>query len=179
MLQCCGSDEDELTVLEFFAVGKTARALLCHAVKGGGRCQKRTYLQFSRFQWSRFLWLRFFIGYFTLPLSPPLLPANHLPPSPSHRHNQKTAAAALTPRVGLWLRSPGLEIWKCSACDYRRTAQGTMSDGCRAVRKQPLPHHARRSESRRTLSPVLSECGVSTHSISPGTAAEATAPRAA
>ena len=67
MLQCCGSDEDELTVLEFFAVGKTARALLCHAVKGGGRCQKRTYLQFSRFQWSRFLWLRFFIGYFTLP----------------------------------------------------------------------------------------------------------------
>ena len=68
MLQCCGSDEDELTVLEFFAVGKTARALLCHAVKGGGRCQKRTYLQFSRFQWSRFLWLRFFIGYFTLPL---------------------------------------------------------------------------------------------------------------
>ena len=114
-----------------------------------------------------------------IPSPPPLLPANHLPPSPSHRHNQKTAAAALAPRVGLWLRSPGLEIWKCSACDYRRTAQGTMSDGCRAVRKQPLPHHARRSESRRTLSPVLSECGVSTHSISPGTAAEATAPRAA
>ncbi len=23
--------------------------LLCHAVKGGGQCQKRTYLQFSRF----------------------------------------------------------------------------------------------------------------------------------
>ena len=22
--------------------------LLCHAVKGGGQCQKRTYLQFSR-----------------------------------------------------------------------------------------------------------------------------------
>lgn len=67
MLQCCGSDGDQLTVLEFFAVGKTARALLCHAVKGGGRCQKRTYLQFSRFQWSQFLWPRFFIGYFTLP----------------------------------------------------------------------------------------------------------------
>ncbi len=28
MLQCCGSDGDQLTVLEFFAVGKTARALL-------------------------------------------------------------------------------------------------------------------------------------------------------
>ena len=121
-------------------------------------------------------------------------PFSFLPPIPSPPHcyqpttsrphppTATTRRPPLPPSRRAWgcgLRSPGLEIWKCSACDYRRTAQGTMSDGCRAVRKQPLPHHARRSESRRTLSPVLSECGVSTHSISPGTAAEATAPRAA
>ena len=38
-----------LSVLEFFAVGKTFRALFWCAVKGGGNCQFLTYLQFSRF----------------------------------------------------------------------------------------------------------------------------------
>lgn len=47
MLQCCGSDEDELTVLEFFAVGKTARALLCHAVKGGGGAKNEHICNFQ------------------------------------------------------------------------------------------------------------------------------------
>ena len=56
-----------LSVLEFFAVGKTFRALFWCAVKGGVRCRKLTYLQFSRFPWSHFFLLHFFIGYFTLP----------------------------------------------------------------------------------------------------------------
>ena len=58
-----------LSVLEFFAVGKTFRALFWCAVKGGVRCRKLTYLQFSRFPWSHFFQLHFFIGYFTLPMA--------------------------------------------------------------------------------------------------------------
>ena len=125
-------------------------------------------------------WRRWGVGGRFLAGANPIVTSQYLPPS--HSHAATTRRPPLPPSrraLGYGLRSPGLEIWKCSACDYRRTAQGTMSDGCRAVRKQPFPHHARRSESRRTLSPVLSECGVSTHSISPGTAAEATAQRAA
>ena len=57
-----------LSVLEFFTVGQTFRALFWCAVKGGGHCQKLTYLQFSRFRWSLFFRLHFFIGYFTLPI---------------------------------------------------------------------------------------------------------------
>ncbi len=49
MLPCCDYDGEMLSVLEFFAVGKTFRALFWRAVKGGGNCRFLTYLQFSRF----------------------------------------------------------------------------------------------------------------------------------
>ena len=39
MLPCCDYDGEMLSVLEFFAVGKTFRALFWCAVKGGGHCQ--------------------------------------------------------------------------------------------------------------------------------------------
>ena len=39
MLSCCDADGEILSVLEFFAVGKTFRALFWCAVKGGGYCQ--------------------------------------------------------------------------------------------------------------------------------------------
>ena len=37
-----------LTVLEFFAVGMTLRALSWCAIKGGEHCHELKYLQFSR-----------------------------------------------------------------------------------------------------------------------------------
>ena len=58
----------------------------------------------------------------------------------------------------------GLAVWKCSACDYRRTRQGRMYDRTQSVNpfrltaKKPLCV-------RRTSCPAVSECGVSTHSI--------------
>ncbi len=39
MLSCCDADGEILSVPEFFAVGKTFRALFWCAVKGGGHCQ--------------------------------------------------------------------------------------------------------------------------------------------
>ncbi len=60
--------------------------------------------------------------------------------------------------------SGGLPVWKCSACDYRRTRQGRMYDRTQSVNpfrltaKKPLCV-------RRTSCPAVSECGVSTHSI--------------
>ena len=66
MLQCCEADGEHVTVLEFFAVGKTFRALLLCAVKGGMACLKLNNLQLSRFVKAFFYRLDFFIGYFTL-----------------------------------------------------------------------------------------------------------------
>ena len=47
MLKCCESDGETYLFLSFFAVGKSFRALLCHAVKGGVSCQKTIFCNFQ------------------------------------------------------------------------------------------------------------------------------------
>ncbi len=84
----------------------------------------------------------------------------YLPHSPSRSHSQKTAGAG-RPQCQRAGRDYGVwaaEIWKCSACDYRRTEPGGMSVGHRAVRKPPPVLPKSRSEIRRTFHPALSGC---------------------
>ena len=75
-------------------------------------------------------------------------------------HSQKSAGAG-RPQCQRAGRDYGVwaaEIWKCSACDYRRTEPGGMSVGHRAVRKPPPVLPKSRSEIRRTFHPALSGC---------------------
>lgn len=77
-------------------------------------------------------------------------------PPPRH-HNQGTERGA----HGGPRRAGGrMGMWKCSACDCRRTAQGIMSDATSGVKE-------RQHSGRRTKFPALSVCGVSTHSTFP------------
>ena len=77
-------------------------------------------------------------------------PTARTPPPPLHRREEGDAGRG----------------WNCSACDYRRTVQGTVSDGCRAVKNSAGADNIKPlCNFRRTRCPALSECGVSTHSI--------------
>ena len=67
MLPCCEFDGKTLTVLEFFAVGKTFRAFLLRAVKGGGRPLQPLISAIFKVHLSLFFRLSFFIAYLTLP----------------------------------------------------------------------------------------------------------------
>ena len=66
MLQCCNFDGKTLTVPEFFAVGKTFRALLLRAVKGGDRLPQLLISAIFKVLLSLFLLTHFFIGHLTL-----------------------------------------------------------------------------------------------------------------
>ena len=85
--------------------------------------------------------------------------------SPPTRRMDGDAAVLLVP-YGQRSGCGGRAVWKYSACDYRRTRQGMMYDRTQSVNpfrltaKKPLCV-------RRTSCPAVSECGVSTHSISP------------
>ena len=67
MLSCCDADGEILSVLEFFAVGKTFRALFWCAVKGGGHCQCLNISAIFKVHLCRVPRLSVFINPLTLP----------------------------------------------------------------------------------------------------------------
>ena len=72
MLSCCDADGEILSVPEFFAVGKTFRALFWCAVKGGGHCQFLNISVIYKVHLRRVPRPSVFINHLTLPA--PLLP---------------------------------------------------------------------------------------------------------
>ena len=72
MLSCCDADGEILSVPEFFAVGKTFRALFWCAVKGGGHCQCLNISAIFKVHLCRVPRLSVFINHLTLPLNPHL-----------------------------------------------------------------------------------------------------------
>ena len=77
MLSCCDADGEILSVLEFFAVGKTFRALFWCAVKGGGHCQCLNISAIFKVHLCR-VCLLYTSGLFGAPLK--LLPAGQVMP---------------------------------------------------------------------------------------------------
>ena len=75
-------------------------------------------------------------------LSHPAIPLCYIPLY--RRHSQKAARESAAP-------ARREEIWNCSACDYRRTAQGIMSAATSGVKQRQHPR-------RRTKFPALSGC---------------------
>ena len=68
MLSCCDADGEILSVPEFFAVGKTFRALFWCAVKGGGHCQFLNISVIYKVHLRRVPRPSVFINHLTLPL---------------------------------------------------------------------------------------------------------------
>ena len=61
------STEEFITVLEFFAVGKSPTAVLLRAVKGGGSLTQTNISAIFKVHLSLFLLTQFFIVHLTLP----------------------------------------------------------------------------------------------------------------
>lgn len=71
MLSCCDADGEIFSVPEFFAVGKTFRALFWCAVKGGGHCQFLNISVIYKVHLRRVPRPSVFINHLTLPRLPP------------------------------------------------------------------------------------------------------------
>ena len=100
--------------------------------------------------------IKFFIFHYSLAFSNfrmYIFPSrHHFPPSPPRCHHIEKAPTVSSPCAG------AKELWKCSACDYRRTETGRVSAERKTARHEMPPTKEKPFSKLRTRAPSLSEC---------------------